>query len=425
MGAEDTGKSLFIKQHTTFTSTVRPFEGGAYDKIGVYTTSEGGRFEIAFNEVTSEVFQNWDTTNLLSTTLPEIFRFTDAVIMFFNHNDVASRNRIRGWLNRIQSSFLGALGGEQRPLPPTLIVGTRASQMLPNAPNPNIGGYEGIKLAHIDLLSGDPKFLPLKALQLLVPDLLEADHPVSLIPVFDGGKHLVLAPTKASKVLIKPLVLKAGETYTLGRESIHTGCIRNKGEMNMLFALSEDHIDVHFHSSESIHAGQVTIKRLGHTTVRLEKCAEQNGAILEVVNLDCKGDEGTLHPGSDTIHLYAGAENFMTYKVMTLPAYLESVDNGDSPMDIISPFLQLQGIHSQTTELLLSEIKRYKRDLAAANRAAAASSSAGRRMDSVGETRSGDDEDHVSDLSTQLGDHLSFLENNGEDIYGAHRTQAF
>eukprot|EP00978_Attheya_sp_CCMP212_P048411 scaffold516812_cov212-Attheya_sp.AAC.1 len=88
------------------------------------------------------------------------------------------------------SSCLGDLGGEQRAPPPILLIGTRASQMHPNAPMPNVGGYEGLKIAHIDLLSGDPKFLPLKALQYLVPDLLEANHPVSLIPVFDGDKYL-------------------------------------------------------------------------------------------------------------------------------------------------------------------------------------------------------------------------------------------
>jgi hypothetical protein len=250
MGAEDTGKSLFIEKHTSFTSPSSVFEGGSHDKIGIFTTSEGGRFEIAFNELTSDVFQTWDTTNPQSTDLPEVFGFTDAVIMFFNHNDINSRSRIRGWLHRITSSCLGVLGGEQRPPPPILLIGTRASQMHPHAPLPNVGGYGGLKIAHIDLLSGDPKFLPLKALQYLVPDLLDADHPVSLIPVFDEDKYLVLAPTETSKDLIKTLVLKEGETYRLGRKSLHTGCIRNKGELAMAYALSAAHIEVHYHSSE-------------------------------------------------------------------------------------------------------------------------------------------------------------------------------
>ena len=96
MGAEDTGKSLFIEAHTSFPSTNSVFEGGSHDKIGIFTTSEGGRFEFAFNEVTANVFQTWDTTNLRCTNLPKVFESSDAVIICFNHNDVKSRSRIRG-----------------------------------------------------------------------------------------------------------------------------------------------------------------------------------------------------------------------------------------------------------------------------------------------------------------------------------------
>jgi hypothetical protein len=136
--------------------------------------------------------------------------------------------------------------------------------------------------------------------------------------------------------------------------------------------------------------------------------------------LERKLDEGILHPGTGIVHLYAGAENSMTYKVMTLSAYLESLDN-DTPMNIIAPFLQLRGMHLQTTELLLSEIQKYKRRLAEATRAPASR----RMLDTSADEPGSDDNDDLSDLGAQLGDHLSLLEIDGEDIYGAHRTQAF
>jgi hypothetical protein len=43
-------------------------------------------------------------------------------------------------------------------------------------------------------------------------------------------------------------------------------------------------------------------------------------------------------------------------------------------------------------------------------------------LDSVNEPSSCNNED-LSDLGTQLGNHLSLLENDGEDIYAPHRTR--
>jgi hypothetical protein len=46
-------------------------------------------------------------------------------------------------------------------------------------------------------------------------------------------------------------------------------------------------------------------------------------------------------------------------------------------------------------------------------------------LDTSADEPGSDDNDDLSDLGAQLGDHLSLLEIDGEDIYGAHRTQAF
>eukprot|EP00978_Attheya_sp_CCMP212_P039886 scaffold211818_cov90-Attheya_sp.AAC.1 len=284
--------------------------------------------------------------------------------------------------------------------------------MHPNAPQPNFGTYKGIKIANIDVVSENPDFLPLKALQLLVPDLLEANHPVSLIPVFDGDKYLVLAPAPKSKDLIKTLVIKEGETHILGRKNMHTGCLRNKSDLSMALALSAAHIEVHFYSSENTTANQVKnvrIKRLGHTVVRLEDRSEAADS-LESANLDHKFEEGILHPGRGIIHLYAGAENCMTYNLMTLSDYLGNLENY-SPMDIIVPFFDLQGIHMQTTELLLSELRKYKRLLAEARAGSSSDDAARTRMllGPVDEDGSdGDEDDDLTELGANLGDHLSF-----------------
>eukprot|EP00978_Attheya_sp_CCMP212_P006023 scaffold13565_cov33-Attheya_sp.AAC.1 len=236
--------------------------------------------------------------------------------------------------------------------------------MHPNAPQPNFGTYKRIKITNIDVVSENPDFLPLKALQqLLVPDLLEANHPVSLIPVFDGDKYLVLAPTPKSKDLIKTLVIKEGETHILGRKNMHTGCLRNKSELSMALALSAAHIEVHFYSSENTTANQVKnvrIKRLGHTVIRLEDPSEDADS-LESANLDHKFEEGILHPGCGIIHLYAGAENCMAYNLMTLSDYL-----GNS--------------HADRTELLLSELRKYKCLLAEARSGSSSDDAARTRM---------------------------------------------
>jgi hypothetical protein len=420
MGAEDTGKSLFIKQLTSFTSvTTAFFEDDAFDDIGSYTTSEGGRFEIAFNEVKARVFRSWDTTNLRSTALPPVFGFTDAAIIFFNHNDVKSRSRIRGWLELIKRSCHEM---HRTPLP-ILVIGTRASEMHPDAPQPNFGAYKGLKITNIDVLSSNPDFMPLKALQLLVPDLFEANHPLSLIPVFDGDKYLVLVPTPQSKDLIKTLFIKDGETHIIGRKSMHTGCLRNKLELDMALALSVEHLEVHFYTSpETDQVKTARIKRLGTTVVRLEDRSEDDNSL---VSTDLhRGEEGILHPGRGIIHLFAGAENRMTYKLMTLSVYLCSLEN-HSPMDIITPFLDLQGIQMQTTELLLLELKKYKLLLAEA-RARSNEGAMTRMLPAVDEDGSdGDEDDELTKLGTNLGNHLSFLESAGEDIYGDHRTQPF
>ena len=307
--------------------------------------------------------------------------------------------------------------------------------MHPNAPQPNFGAYPKIKIANIDLISGDPEFSPLKALQLMVPDLLEANHPVSLIPMFDGDKYLVLAPTLTSKDIIKTLVLKEGKTYVLGRKNLHTGCLRNKKELAMALSLSAvAHIKVHFSSSENINdASQVikdvSITRLGQTVVRLEDRSEAGNTLVESANLERKDDEGILHPGRGIIHLYAGAENVMTYKLMTLSDYLGSLEEkmDDSPMDITAPLLDLQKIHAQTTELLLSELQKYKLLLAEARAGSSPDGDGMRILGRADEDGSGeeDEDDLLADLGLNLGDHLSLLESTSEDIYAGHRTQAF
>jgi hypothetical protein len=402
VGGDDTGKTAFIQSLGAVAT-----EGSTTNEKSITFKSGDDLIRFVFVELPSNKFKHFYVKR--SAILPAEFKNGHGVALFYSYADHLSREPCHYWLK-----FLSSLDQGDGLKPTIVVVGNKADLIEAGSPPAHfVSEFDCGELIDVDSrMCGDQKLhlSPMRVLLRFADEMLQPSREKRidcLVPVASAPPVGILIPTKESQMLLKPIVLRVGQTTVIGRKEIHTGYTATKISMALLKSIPREHIQVVHHAD-----GTTSLTKLSECPVSIQNA---NGRCIQTIRTKNKAGVVPVH---GMINLNHGTDQVI-YKVESFESFVSGPAAKSGSLSI-SNLLQEQDLtNKKHVKLLETELARSSHqvkmleEFVATNFGAAAARSIGL----------GKIEEELSQLSVNADDN-SGEDSDESDIYFGN-TQAY